>query len=90
MQLNISIDDQNLQEQISNYIAQQKQETNEFVIEAIKQFFKQDEQRNLISKEEINRTVQNSQRIEGYEAASTDVTNKVKTLMKKYNVKVSL
>ena len=43
-----------------------------------------------LSKEEIAKTVENSQRIEGYEPASKEVKNRVKLLMEKHNVKVSL
>ncbi|HHB93634.1 MAG TPA: hypothetical protein ENK88_00620 [Campylobacterales bacterium] len=43
-----------------------------------------------LSKEEIAKTVENSQRIEGYEPASKEVKNRVKQLMEKHNVKVSL
>jgi len=43
----------------------------------------------LLSEDEIKKAVENSQRIEGYEPASTDVTRRVKALMKKYNIKVS-
>ena len=44
----------------------------------------------LLSKEEIAKVVKNSQRIEGYESASTEVTERVKALMKQHNVQVSL
>ena len=43
----------------------------------------------LLTKEEIRKTVENSQRIEGYEPASPEVKNRVQALMKKHNVKVS-
>lgn len=44
----------------------------------------------LLSKEEIAKVVKNSQRIEGYESASTEVTERVKALIKQHNVQVSL
>jgi len=43
----------------------------------------------LLSKEEIAKVVENSQRIEGYEPVSKEVTSIVKNLMKKHNVQVS-
>jgi len=43
----------------------------------------------LLTKEEIRKTVENSQRIEGYEPASPEVKKRVQALMKKHNVKVS-
>lgn len=42
-----------------------------------------------LSEEEIKKTVENSQRIEGYESASKEVKERVKTLMEKHSVKVS-
>ena len=43
----------------------------------------------LLTNEEIRKTVENSQRIEGYEPASSEVKKRVEALMKKHNVKVS-
>ena len=43
-----------------------------------------------LSEEEIKKIVENSQRIEGYEPASSEVKSRVKVLMKKHNVKVSI
>jgi len=43
----------------------------------------------LLTKEEIRKTVENSQRIEGYEPASLEIQEEAKALMKKHNVKVS-
>ena len=43
----------------------------------------------MLNKEEIRKTVENSQRIEGYEPASPKVKKRVQALMKKHNVKVS-
>ena len=43
----------------------------------------------LLSKEEIQKVVENSQRIEGYEPVSSVVKKRVKVLMQKHNVKVS-
>jgi len=39
---------------------------------------------------EIKQVVENSQRIEGYEPVSQDIKDRVRLLMKKHNVKVSL
>ena len=43
-----------------------------------------------LSKEEIAKTVENSQRIEGYEPTFKEVKERLKLLMEKHNVKVSL
>ena len=43
----------------------------------------------LLSKEEIEVIVTNSQAIEGYEPASQEYENEVEAFMKKHNVKVS-
>lgn len=43
----------------------------------------------LLSKEEIEVIVTNSQAIEGYEPACKDVKKRMQALMKKHNVKVS-
>ena len=42
-----------------------------------------------ISQKEINKTVSNSQKIEGYKSASKSLQKKAKELMAKHNVKVS-
>jgi len=42
-----------------------------------------------ISQKEINKTVSNSQKIEGYKTASKPLQKKAKDIMSKYNVKVS-
>ena len=47
------------------------------------------EKKPLLSKEEIAKIVENSQRIEGYETASVDVKKRVQALMEKHSVKVS-
>jgi len=44
----------------------------------------------LLTKEEIRKTVENSQRIEGYEPASLEIQEEAKAFMKKHNIKVSL
>ena len=88
MHLTINIKDKNLQNQISHYLSNTKQKENEFMVKLIKQFF-QNESKPLLSKEEIAKAVENSQRIEGYEPVSDEVTNRVKNLMKKHNVQVS-
>ncbi len=88
MQLTINIENKKLKEQISRYITDNNQEKSEFVLEAIKHFFNK-EKNTLLSKEEIAKVVENSQRIEGYEPVSKEVTSRVKNLMKKHNVQVS-
>ena len=42
-----------------------------------------------LSTEEIEKIVENSQRIEGYEPASKEMKKKVEAFMKKHNIKVS-
>jgi hypothetical protein len=44
----------------------------------------------LLSEDEIKKAVESSQRIEGYEPVFIDVTRRVKALMKKYTIKVSV
>ena len=44
MQLNINIEDNHLQEQITQYISNKQKQTNELMIEALKYFFKNREQ----------------------------------------------
>lgn len=43
----------------------------------------------LLSKEEIAKIVENSQRIEGYNPASLEIRKRVQALMEKHSVKVS-
>ena len=47
-------------------------------------------QKPLLSKKEIEKIVNNSQRIEGYKPVSKEYILKVKALMKKHDMKVSL
>ena len=89
MQVNINIEDTNLQEQISHYISEKKQEADEFIIEMIKDFFQKEETKSLLSEDEIIKVVTTSQRIEGYQPVSNEVTARVKLLMKQHNVQVS-
>ena len=42
-----------------------------------------------LSEKEIKKIVENSQRIEGYEAVSEDIQKEAKALMRKYNVEIS-
>ena len=90
MQLNINIEDTNLQEQISRYLLDKKQKTDEFLLEAIKNLFqKEEEQKPLMSKKEIAKTVNNSQRIEGYEPVSEEYELEVEAFMKENNLEIS-
>jgi hypothetical protein len=89
MQLNINIEDKNLQEQISLYLSEKKQEADEFIIDMIKDFFQKEKAKSLITEEEIKIVVENSQCIEGYTPVSDEVTERVKALMKQHNVQVS-
>jgi len=43
----------------------------------------------LLTKEEIEKTVKNSQRIEGYESISKELELEVEAFMKEHNVQVS-
>jgi hypothetical protein len=47
------------------------------------------EQKALLTLEEIEVIVRNSQAIEGYTSASKDVKERIEALIKKHNVKVS-
>jgi len=88
--LNINIEDTNLQEQISRYLLDKKQKTDEFLLEAIKNLFqKEEEQKPLMSKKEIAKTVNNSQRIEGYEPVSEEYELEVEAFMKENNLEIS-
>ena len=89
MQLNINIEDVQLQKQIAHYISDKHIQANDFMVELLEGFFKKEQQTSLLSKEEIAKTVENSQRIEGYEPVSTEVSNRLQVLMKSHNVKVS-
>jgi hypothetical protein len=80
MQITINIEDVHLQKQIAHYISDKNIQVNEFMIELLEHFFQ---------KEEIAKTVENSQRIEGYEPVSKEYELKVEAFMKKNNVKVS-
>jgi hypothetical protein len=80
MQITINIEDVHLQKQIAHYISDKNIQVNEFMIELLEHFFQ---------KEEIAKTVENSQRIEGYEPVSEEVSNRLQILMKNHNVKVS-
>ena len=89
MQLNINIEDVQLQKQIAHYISDKHIQANDFMVELLERFFQKEQQISLLSKEEIAKTVENSQRIEGYEPVSTEVSNRLQVLMKSHNVKVS-
>ncbi len=91
MQLNVQITDVNLQEQLTQYISKKKIEANEFLIELLRDFFNKKREDNIykLSKEEIKKTVENSQRIEGYEPVSKELETEVKAFMLKHNVKIS-
>ena len=89
MQLTINIQDNQLKQEINNYISTQQKEADELIIQALKAFFKTAQKAPLLSKEEISKIVENSQRIEGYEPVSKEVTDRVKSLMEQHNVKVS-
>ena len=91
MQLNVQIEDVNLQEQITQYISKKQIEANELLVELLQHFFQEKKKSNIyqLSKEEIKKTVENSQRIEGYEPVSQEVTKRVNDLMTKHNVQIS-
>ncbi len=91
MQLNVQITDVNLQEQLTQYISKKKIEANELLVELLRDFFNKKQEDNIykLSKEEIKKTVENSQRIEGYKPVSKEVTQRIKNLMTKHNVQVS-
>ena len=90
MQLNVYIEDANLQEQLTQYISKNQIETNELFVKLLQQFFneKRDENIYKLSKEEIIKTVENSQRIEGYEPVSEEFESEVEAFMLRNNVKV--
>ena len=91
MQLNVQIEDVHLQEQLTQYVSQKKMEANDLLVELLQHFFNEKKNSNAfqLSKEEIRKTVENSQRIEGYAPVSEEVTKRVKDLMTKHNVQVS-
>ena len=88
MQLIINIENKKLKEQISRYITDNNQEKSEFVLEAIIQFF-QKEKNPLLSKEEIAKVVENSQRIEGYEPVSKAYELEVEAFMRENGLEIS-
>ena len=88
MQLTINIEDKKLQKQISQYLSNKNQETNEFMLQLIKQFFEK-EKKPLLSKEEIAKVVENSQRIEGYEPVSKAYELEVEVFMRENGLEVS-
>ncbi len=91
MQLNVEIIDVNLQEQLTQYISKKQIEANELLVELLRDFFNKEREDNIykLSKEEIKKTVENSQRIEGYEPVSNEFEAEVKAFMLKHNVKIS-
>ena len=91
MQLNVQITDVHLQEQLTQYISQKKIEANDLLVELLQHFFNEKKNSNgfQLSKEEIRKTVENSQRIEGYEPVSEEFEAEVEAFMLKHNVKVS-
>ena len=91
MQLNVQIEDVHLQEQLTQYVSQKKMEANDFLVELLQHFFNEKKNSNTfqLSKEEIKKTVENSQRIEGYEPLSKEFEAEVEDFMIKHNVKVS-
>ncbi len=91
MQLNVQITDVHLQEQLTQYVSQKKIEANDLLVELLQHFFNEKKNSNnfQLSKEEIRKTVENSQRIEGYEPVSEEFESEVEAFMLKNNVKVS-
>ena len=90
MQLNIQIEDVNLQEQLTHYISKKQIEANDLLVELLQHFFNEKKNNSFqLSKEEIRKTVENSQRIEGYEPVSKEFEAEVEAFMLKHNVKVS-
>ncbi len=88
MQLTINIENKTLQKQLSQYLSDKNQETNEFMLQLIKQFF-QNESKPLLSKEEISKVVENSQRIEGYEPVSEEYELEVEIFMRENGLEIS-
>ena len=62
MQVNINIEDVHLQKQIAHYISDKHIQANDFMVELLEHFFQKEEQKPLLSKEEIVKVVENSQR----------------------------
>ena len=89
MRININIEDVHLQKQIAHYISDKHIKANDFMVEFLEHFFQKEEQKPLLSKEEIAKVVENSQRIEGYEPVSKEYELKVKAFMKENNLKLS-
>ena len=91
MQLNIRIEDVNLQEQLTQYVSKKKIDANKLLVELLQHFFYKEQNNTIyqLSKEEIQKTVENSQRIEGYEPVSEEFETEVEAFMLKHNVKVS-
>ncbi len=91
MQLNVRIEDVNLQEQLTQYVSKKKIDANELLVELLQHFFYKEQNNTIyqLSKEEIQKTVENSQRIEGYEPVSEEFETEVEAFMLKHNVKVS-
>ena len=89
MQININIEDVHLQKQIAHYISDKHIKANDFMVELLEHFFQKEEQKPLLSKEEIAKVVENSQRIEGHEPVSEEYELEVEAFMKKNNMKVS-
>ncbi len=75
MELTINIKDKN-------------QESNEFILQLIKHFFNK-EKNPLLSKEEIAKVVENSQRIEGYEPVSKAYELEVEAFMRENGLEIS-
>ena len=55
----------------------------------VENFLKKKNNTVLLSKSEIKKIVENSQRIEGYEAVSKEIEEEAKALMRRYNVQIS-
>ncbi len=91
MQLNVRIEDVNLQEQLTQYVSKKKIDANELLVELLQHFFYKEQNNTIyqLSKEEIQKTVENFQRIEGYEPVSEEFETEVEAFMLKHNVKVS-
>ena len=89
MQININIEDVHLQEQIALYISDKHIKANDFMVELLEHFFQKEEQKPLLSKEEIAKVVENSQRIEGYEPVSKEYELEIEAFMRKHNLEIS-
>jgi len=89
MQININIEDVHLQKQIAHYISDKHIKANDFMVELLEHFFQKEEQKPLLSKEEIAKVVENSQRIEGHEPVSEEYELEVEVFMKENNLEIS-